>query len=146
MGIEPFNHAFDGVFQELFVRNLIHVIVFDGAEDVGKEPDVFDRQLYRTGFFGKAVRLTVSAALQATPAAASAAERMNVRMVMISRESQFLCLLRVRRLSTGNFAAAKRSKSGAHVYQRRQEYRSAGLPGKPSARVKGFSFVTEFKV
>lgn len=53
MGIEPFNHAFDGVFQELFVRNLIHVIVFDGAEDVGKEPDVFDRQLHRTGFFGK---------------------------------------------------------------------------------------------
>ena len=45
--IEPFDHALDGVFHELRVRNLIDVEVLDRAVDVGKKLDVLKRQLGR---------------------------------------------------------------------------------------------------
>ena len=40
-----------GVFKEFFVRNVIHVIAFDGAEHIGKKPDVFGGKRNRAAFF-----------------------------------------------------------------------------------------------
>ena len=42
--VKPRNHAFNGVFNELFVGHFIDVIILDTAENLRKQTNVIDRQ------------------------------------------------------------------------------------------------------